>query len=102
MVQLHAGHRFDLADPQDVDATLTSKLEDVVGPPQRGKGLGFEAQSYDPAALADLQSEEVAMVAADVACEEQHITAVEEEVRAEYEAAYREQHASLMAKVPAP
>ncbi|MGD9704161.1 MAG: hypothetical protein AB7Q42_25535 [Acidimicrobiia bacterium] len=87
---------YDLPEPEQVDVVLLSKLEAIVGPP------GSETPDYDKEALAELQREEVAMVAADIDCEEEHITPVEEDVRGEYEAAFREENADLLSKVPAP
>jgi len=94
---------FDLANPEQVDATLTRKLERIVGPPDRAAALSpGAAPSYDKAALTTLQREEVAMVAADIACERRHISPVEDKVRGEYERAFREQNAPLLTRVPRP
>jgi len=87
---------YELGDPEQVDVVLLSRLEEIVGPP------GNENPDYDTAALAELQRDEVSMVAADVDCEDQKITPVEEDVRAEYEAAFREENAALLSQVPAP
>jgi hypothetical protein len=87
---------FDLAEPDQVDSTLHAKLEAIVGPPDSPN------PDYDAAALKVLQSEEVTMVNADIACEEEHIQSVEQKVRAEYESTFREQNADLLSKVPAP
>ena len=87
---------FDLAEQDQVDSTLRAKLEAIVGSPDSPN------PDYDPAALKALQSEEVTMVKADLACEEKHVQSVEEKVRAEYEATFREQNADLLSKVPAP
>ena len=88
-----------LEQPEDVDAILKGKLEAIVGSPKDAIASGAAAD-YDRAALAELQREEVAMVAADQACEKQHIAAVEDKVAEEYEAAFREANAALLAKVP--
>jgi hypothetical protein len=87
---------YELDDPEQVDVVLLSRLEEIVGPP------GNEREDYDTAALAQLQSDEVSMVAADINCEEEMITPVEEDVRAEYEATFREENADLLSQVPAP
>ena len=87
---------FELDDPEQVDVVLLSRLEEIVGPP------GNERADYDTAALAQLQRDEVTMVTADIDCENDNITPVEEDVRAEYEAAFREQNADLLSQVPAP
>ena len=52
-------------------------------------------------ALATLQHDEVAMVAADKECE-RHIQKVEDGVRAEYEVTFRDQNAGLLDKVVKP
>jgi hypothetical protein len=87
---------FDLAEQDEVDSTLRAKLEAIVGPPDSPN------PDYDVAALKALQSEEVAMVNADITCEEKHVQSVEQKVRAEYETTFREQNADLLSKVPAP
>ena len=89
---------FDLARPDEVDTTLAAKLEAIVGPPERSGSV----VTYDQAALAALAREEVATVAADIDCEEKHLTEVEDKVQAEAEQAFREQNAGLLAKIPAP
>jgi hypothetical protein len=40
------------------------------------------------------------MVGADIACEEQHISDVEDEVTMEYEARFRQENATLLSRVP--
>ena len=85
----------DLAEQDQVDSTLTAKLEAIVGPPDAPD------PNYDKAALTALQAEEVAMVAADIKCEKDHISSVEEKVRAEYESTFREQNASPAQPGPA-
>ena len=89
---------YDLARPEEVDTTLETKLEAIVGPPQRSAVI----VDYDRAALAALQREEVAMVAADISCEEEHLAEVEDKVQIEAEEAFREQNADLLAKIPEP
>lgn len=86
---------YELPNPDEVDVQLKSALAVIVGPP------GGPAKAYDPAALGELQRREVAMVNADKACEEKHIAKVEQEVRGEYEKAFREANAALISKVPA-
>jgi hypothetical protein len=86
----------DLATPDEVDTVLHSKLEAIVGPPENPK------PDYDRPALAALQTEERAMVAADVKCEAKHIADVEQKVRADFEATFREQNTDLLSKVPPP
>ena len=92
---------FDgLNEQEEVDAVLKKKLEEVVGPPGDGAGTGGAEANYDKAALAALQTEEVAMVKADTECEEDHVESVEDKVTEEYEAAFREENTALLSKVP--
>ncbi len=93
---------FDLAHPQDVDSSLYQRLEAVVGPDAASGRVRGPNLPYDRAALTALQRQEVEMVAADVRCEEEHITDVEDTVKLEYEARFREQNAALFKQVPAP
>jgi hypothetical protein len=55
--------------------------------------------SYDRAALADLQREEVKIGNADLKCEKQEITPVENKVRPQYEAEFRQQNRQLLSQV---
>ena len=92
---------FDgLEEQEEVDAVLQEKLEAIVGSPGDVAEAGGAEGEYDKAALAALQKEEVAMVKADIACEEEHVADIEEEVTAEYEDAFREQNSGLLDKVP--
>jgi hypothetical protein len=86
----------DLTEQDQVDSTLQAKLEAIVGPPDDPN------PDYDQGALKALQAEEVSMVAADITCEKDHISAVEDKVRAEYESTFREQNAELLKQVPPP
>jgi hypothetical protein len=92
---------FDgLEEQEEVDAVLKEKLEEIVGPPgDLANADGAEAD-YDKAALAALQKEEVAMVKADIECEEQHVADVEEKVTEEYEETFREENSGLLSRVP--
>jgi hypothetical protein len=90
---------FDgLEEQEEVDEVLAQKLEAIVGSPEEIAETGGSSK-YDKAALTALQQEEVAMVAADIKCEEEHVEDVEEEVTAEYEADFREQNTALLSKV---
>ena len=90
---------FDgLEEQEEVDEVLAQKLEGIVGSPEDIAETGT-APEYDKAALSALQQEEVAMVAADIKCEEEHVEDVEEEVTAEYEADFREENTALLSKV---
>jgi hypothetical protein len=97
--QCMSAEGFDgINQPQEVDQVLQRKLRAIVGSPDGGGASGEPA--YDRAALTALQHEEVAMVTADIGCEKRHISSVEEKVTVEYEAAFREKNAALIAKVP--
>ena len=76
------GYRY--TDPEEIDGDLQKRFEAIVGvgvrpgatsPPDPGT-------SYDRAALADLQREEVKIGNADLKCEKQEITPVENKVAA--------------------
>ena len=79
---------------EDVDATLQARLIDVIGPLASFDPTA--APTYDKAALTELQRLEVAMVTADVACEDKHVAAVEDKVRSELEKAFRQDNAALV------
>jgi hypothetical protein len=89
-----------LAEQEDVDAVLEKKLEEIVGSPGESAGTDGAEAEYDKAALAALQKEEVAMVKADIECEEEHVEEVENKVALEYEQSFREENSGLLSKVP--
>ena len=92
---------FRVSEPDEVDAILEQKLEEIVGPPEeRVAPVPGQEPPYDADALAALQREEVEMVAADVACEKKHLVGVEEKVSAEHQTEFREENADLLSKVP--
>ena len=86
----------DLAEQDQVDSTLTAKLEAIVGPPDstgpRLRPGGAEGAAGGGGRHGRRRPE----------CEKDHIASVEEKVRAEYEATFREQNAGLLSKVPPP
>jgi hypothetical protein len=93
------GYRY--TDPEEIDGDLQKRFEAIVGagvrpgatvPPSAGT-------SYDRAALADLQREEVKIGNADLKCEKQEITPVENKVRPQYEAEFRQQNRQLLSQV---
>ena len=91
---------FDgLEEQEEVDAVLKEKLEEIVGPASDVASADGAEGEYDKAALAALQKEEVAMVTADIECEEEHVADVEETVAAEYEETFREENSGLLDKV---
>jgi hypothetical protein len=85
----------DLHYQDEVDALLKQRLAKIVGPADARRA------DYDHAALAGLQRDEVAMVNADIRCEEKHVFPVDDKVRPDYEKAFRDANADLLAKVPA-
>jgi hypothetical protein len=90
-----------LADPDEVDVVLETKLEEIVGSPQeRAAFAAGEGPEYDPAALKALQQEEVAMVTADIECEEEHLEEIEAKVAAEYHTEFRQENPDLLDAVP--
>jgi hypothetical protein len=96
-----AGFRYE--DPDAIDSDLFKRMERIVGPlPGQfatGPGAGEKAQPYDRAALAALQREEVRIARADHACELEHIAPVENVVRPQYEAQFRDRHQNLVEQV---
>ena len=90
------GTGYELPEPEQVDEVLKKRLDAIVGPSSDRR------TDYDKAALAALQRDEVAMVAADKDCEKKNVQKVEDGVRVEYEVAFREQNADLLGKVVKP
>lgn len=91
---------FDgLEEQEEVDAVLKEKLEEIVGPASDLASADSAEGEYDKTALAALQKEEVAMVTADIECEEEHVADVEEKVAAEYEETFRAENSGLLSKV---
>ena len=93
------GYRYD--EPEEIDTDMIKRFKAIVGagvqpgataPPTRGL-------TYDRAALAALQREEVKVANADLACEKRNITPVELEVRPEYEETFRKQNRQLLDQV---
>jgi hypothetical protein len=93
------GYQYD--EPEEIDTDLIRRFKAILGaavqpgataPPTRGT-------TYDRAALAALQREEVKIANADLACEKEHITPVELEVRPQYEETFRKQNRQLLQQV---
>jgi hypothetical protein len=93
------GYQYD--EPEEIDTDLIRRFKAILGaavqpgataPPTRGT-------TYDRAALAALQREEVKIANADLACEKEHITPVELEVRPQYEDSFRKQNRQLLQQV---
>lgn len=91
---------FEYAEPDDIEEDLTERFQAIVGsdvPP--GATTAPPGLSYDRAALAELQREEVRLGAADLECENREIDPVERVVRPEYEAVFRRTNRRLITRV---
>lgn len=92
---------YKYTDPEQIDGDIRKRFEAIVGvgvqpgatvPPNPGT-------SYDKAALSALQQEEVKIGNADLKCEKKEITPVENKVRPQYEAEFRQQNRQLLSQV---
>jgi hypothetical protein len=94
---------YDYEEPDDIDGDLVKRMEAIVGPIPgplaTGPAPGVAPRPYDHAALAALQREEVAIARSDNACERRYITPVENVVRPQYEAQFRQRYQGLMSQV---
>jgi hypothetical protein len=93
------GYRYD--EPDEIDEYLLKRFQAIVGVGVRAGATAppTPGTSYDRAALADLQREEVQLGRTDLACEKRHIAPVEEVVRPQYEATFRKQNRRLLTRV---
>jgi hypothetical protein len=87
-----AGKSYE--DSDEVEADIRARLQEL-GERSDAPGDG----SRDAAALKRLQRLEVEFATKDDACDRKHQLPVEDVVRAEYEAAFRERHADLLRMV---
>ena len=85
-------------DAEDVESEITTRLKAIVGT-EPAPGTVTAEGSYDRAALAKLQQDEIRLSSADLDCEKQHITPVEDTVRAEKERVFRDVNADLLRRV---
>ena len=103
---------FDYPDPNSVDGAILDKLAAIVGPDAAkvlGEGGNYSPlvfgtaalPVYDKAALAKLQSEELATAQADLDCEEQYVVDIEDKVKAEYVKKFAQENATLITKAQA-
>jgi hypothetical protein len=94
---------FEYPEPEAIDSDLFGRMEAIVGPlPGQfatGPAPGQRAQPYNRGALAKLQRDEVAIARSDFACEEEHITPVEEKVAPEYTEEFRRENEGLIAQI---
>jgi hypothetical protein len=95
----NSGYQFASGD--DIDAYILKRFQAIAGvgvkagatvPPNPGT-------SYDKAALAALQREEVKVANIDLTCEKRYITPVDSTVRPQYEAVFRKQNRQLLSQV---
>jgi hypothetical protein len=94
------GYHYQESDAIDED--LLKRFKAIVGPGARAMLVSLPAgTSYDHAALAALQRDEVRVVNADLECERKEISPVERVVRPQYEKDFREQNRRLLARIPA-
>jgi hypothetical protein len=91
---------FQYEEPDAIDEELLRRFRSIVGSGARPGATSAEpGTNVDRAALTQLQREEVRIGNADLKCEEQEITPVEQEVRPQYEKTFREQNRALLARV---
>jgi hypothetical protein len=95
---MRAASGEDFEDSEAVEDAVRTRLEQIVGEVLAPGQVAPEG-SYDPAALAELQRLEVAWTRDDLACEEKHISDIEDVVRAEKEARFRDENAELLRQV---
>jgi hypothetical protein len=91
---------FEYAEPDDIEEDLTERFQAIVGsdvPP--GATTAPPDISYDRAALAELQREEVRIGAVDRECEKRELDPVERVVRPQYEVLFRKSNRRLIARV---
>ena len=92
------GFRYE--EPDDIDSDLEERFHAIVGAGVRpGTSTIAPGASFDKAALADLQREEVRIATADLECEKQEITPVERKVRPQYEEQFRKENQQLLQQV---
>jgi hypothetical protein len=98
--QCMAAKGFRYEEPDAIDEDLTKRFHAIVGVAvQPGATKPAAGASYDRAALANLQREEVKIGNADLDCERKEITPVERAVRPQYEKSFRQQNQQLLTRV---
>jgi hypothetical protein len=93
------GYRYD--EPDDIEEDLTERFQAIVGREVKPGATAPPSPdiSYDRAALAALQREEVELGAADLECENRELDPVERVVRPQHEAIFRKSNRRLIARV---
>lgn len=88
---------FHYAKPSKIKKDLKKQLKAIVG------STSNPTATYDHAALAALQQKEMAISSADLSCDSKsQLTKIKNTVQAEYEAAFRQSNAPLLAQVKVP
>ena len=102
-VRDRTGETFE--DSEDVEVDIQNRLAAIVGPLPPGESAPGEFASHvakrpvDQRALAALRQLEVEFAAADIACEDKHITKVEDVVTKEKEKVFLDANAELLRRV---
>jgi len=92
------GYRYE--EPDAIDEDMNERFRGIVGAGIRpGTSTIPAGASFDRAALATLQQEEVRIANADLDCEKQEIEPVERDVRPQYEDQFRKENQRLLARV---
>lgn len=95
---------FPYAQPDDIDVDIGRRFQAIVGPTVEPGATAPPSPGavYDQGALLALQQQEVAIATTDLACETKFITPVENIVRGQYEATFRETNRALITQVRPP
>ncbi len=93
------GYRHE--EPDEIDGEILKRFEAIIGPGVRvgSTTTPVAGASYDKAALQELQSDEVKIANADLACEKKHITPVDQAIRPQYEETFRAQNQKLLDRI---
>ena len=86
-------------DSEAVEGQVLERFRAIAGPNVAPGAVAPARASYDSVALDELKRREVELSKADLACEEKHVTEIEETVRNEKEARFREENADLLTQV---
>jgi hypothetical protein len=98
---LEKGYRYE--EPDEIDSDIEERFKSIAGAGVRpGATTAEQGTSYDRAALAQLQADEVKIARADRDCEKKEIAPVEEVVRPQYEQTFRQENQQLLNRVRKP
>jgi len=91
---------YSYEEPDETDSDFEERFKGIVGSGVKpGATTAPSGASFDRAALTALQQEEVKVGTADLECEKNEITPVEQTVRPQYEEAFRKENQRLLARV---